>query len=119
MTVVKENARLELLRCFAFLQDFGEDKEHWPEWHPLFEGEWENKNEDIILALSECTALGHMENRALHAGDSLDRMMANIRGGRDWMVKITPAGYSWIKSHDVIGEAQQESVSPSRGSAET
>lgn len=111
---VNENARLELMRLAASLHEIAIGKEDWPEWFPLFEceadedGGWENDREDIILGMQEATKLGHLENRALHAGDRVDRVIAALRGGREWMVRLTASGYAWIKAHDAIGEAQQE-----------
>ena len=115
MTQVAENARLELLRLAALLEDtipWGRD--NYPSRWPLFEGKadggtWENSDDDIILALEEAVKLGHMEANALHASnDPVAKMHANLRGGREWMCRITPAGYDWIKAHDVVGEATQE-----------
>lgn len=117
MTRVNENARLEVMRLLAQLEDLGRDHEHWPEFTPLFEceadegGGWENDREDIILAVQEAVKLGHMEAHALHEStDRLNQIMANLRGGREWMVKLTPAGYAWIRAHDAIGEARHEAL---------
>ena len=123
-TTVVENARLELLRLAAMLEDMGRGCEHWPVWFPLFECEadggpgsgYKNDREDIIVALREAVALGQLESCALHeSADPLDRYIANLRGGREWMVRLTPAGYDWIRAHDAIGEAAQELAAAARG----
>lgn len=118
--LVVQNARLELLRLLALLDDTGREQQaaaaaegrpcYWPSHTPLFEGEWQNAREDIILAAREAAALGHVEWHALHASaDPTDKLIANLRGGREWMIRITPAGYAWIRAHDMLGEIAQES----------
>jgi len=115
MTHVKENARLELMRLLALLEDSRRGQDGWPEWTPLFEceadgeGGWENDREDIILAMQEATKLGHVESHALHGtGNPMNRVIANLRGGREWMVKLTPEGSAWIRARDALGEVLQD-----------
>jgi hypothetical protein len=106
-TIVVENARLELLRGLAAAEDHHqarindpaeEHPEFWPTHYPLFCGEWANAASDIILAAEESAKLGHIE---LHK--TTFPLMER-------MVRITPAGYAWIRAHDAIGEAAQEAA---------
>lgn len=113
-TAVVENARMELLRGLAQAEDSHEvryaesarrkaagerdDPDWWPTHYPLFCGVWQNEAADIRLAVRECERLGFVEA----ARSALDRAV----GGP--MVRITPAGYAWIRAHDALGEIAQE-----------
>lgn len=122
MTQVVENARLELLRALASFHDWLEGKrakdvaegkpDFWPTHTPLLEGEWQNDAADIILAYEECLKLDHVDGNPLHTdgNSAAARIVAAVRGGREWMVRITPAGYAWIRAHDLVGEVQQEAT---------
>lgn len=125
MTRIAENARLELLRRWALWRDMvPRMKELAPqvEWErpqPLGAGYlnperscgngkeddlYDNKWEDIVLAARECAAIGHLE---LHGRDRESLGWWDSQAG-NWCVKITDAGYDWIKAHDAIGESRHE-----------
>lgn len=98
-TVVVENARLELLRSMADTADVlrgcvarGEMSD-WDGWSPLFEDLAQNDADDIRLAARECAALGHIE--------------LSVDEG-EYAVRLTDAGYTWIRARDAKGEAAQE-----------
>lgn len=109
-TEVNERARIDLVRMLANYADFvrvkkardtmrGDDPNLWPEWCPLFEGKWRHDDADMITAVREATLLGHIESNALHASnDQVNRVVASLRGGQEWMLRITPLGYDWIVS---------------------
>ena len=102
MTVVNENARLELLRSMAETHDVlsamtERGELNWNGWTPLHEDFAENNEEDFRLAARECAALGLID---LHIDDE-----------GDYAVRLRPAGYDWIRAHDAIGEAMQERAS--------
>jgi hypothetical protein len=105
-TDVRENARLELLRCLAWSRDFNreeraKDPVNWSahDFVPLFCGDFQNTRADMLLAAREAAALGDIE---LVEGKDV---IALLEGP---MVQITDQGYDWIKARDVIGEAEQE-----------
>jgi hypothetical protein len=113
-TLICENARWELLRALASMEDFGTaekarivgvggNPDHWPDHAPLYVGQWANAMEDIALAAREAHALGEIE---MH-------QHGHPNGA---MVRITPLGYARSKAHAAIGEASQElSPLPPRG----
>lgn len=108
-TVVVENARLELLRMLALWREVSATKgPNWPRLVPLFEGEWGNSREDIILAAREANRLDQIEMHVCN--DPAGRIVAALHGGFEAMVGITDSGYDWIKARDAAGEAAQESV---------
>lgn len=105
-TTVVANARLELLIPLARVEDMTTIHQEaeaagvvsirtggpippgcWPTHVPLFVGEWCSSHEDIELAARECTLLGEIEynNTGHHPNGP--------------MVRITPKGYAWIRSH--------------------
>jgi hypothetical protein len=104
MTQVVENARLELLRCLAAVEEWvqraqAEDEAQTidirtglpnvpgatPTHVPLFVEDWGSGNEDILLAAKEAALLGDIEyNDAGHHPNGP-------------MVRITPQGYKKIR----------------------
>lgn len=120
MTAIRENARLELLRAYAAVRDFVQEAwrkdgaRYAPEWTPLFAGEWENVEEDVLLALKEAVALGQMEAEwATERSPQIVRTLQSVQGPP---CRITDAGYDFIRAHDAIGEASQEPL-PAGGHA--
>lgn len=92
-TVVIPNARLELLRAFAWCREtFNQPGD--PRHFPLDAGDWKNTPEDIWLAARECAAIGEIELAEVPVVGA--------------MVGITDKGYAAIRVHDAVGESAQE-----------
>lgn len=100
-----EGPRLSLLRNLAALRDWEARNpdmvdEHWPTHTPLFgAAEWSYDADAMKLAAREAAAIGHID------ATTLTGVPAAMFG---CMIRITDAGYDYIKAHDAIGEAEQE-----------
>lgn len=124
-TEINESARLDLLRALAQLEDAVQRENRdaaegvidlstkrpaiagcWPTHLPLFDCEWNHSPDDMELAMREAAKLGHVEFNALHTANSEPaRLIASLHGGREFMVRITPAGHAWITARSLGGAA--------------
>lgn len=102
-----EQCRLSLLRLLAELRDFavatGRDKNpDWPSHVPLFSATTQEErsypDEMCLRAAKEATAMGHIDGKMCHIGTHF----------ADFFMRITDAGYAYIKAHDLAGEVEQE-----------
>lgn len=114
-TEIVVNARLEVLRELARWRDTlmpllrkqgidpspeqPLDGHTWPR-----EDAWQNKWDDIVLAVRELSALGHISVTGMDSEPQ-----------EDWGLCITDAGYDWINAHDALGEAEQEAPPRTEG----
>lgn len=109
MPDVDERPRLTLLRSLASLRDYerkhGYDKdEYWPKFTPLFGATtWPYDADDMVLACRESEKLGHIEVKGLVG---TERVLFG------WMLRITDAGYDYIRARDLVGEVRQEALAP-------
>lgn len=102
---VHEGARLALLRCGAFMRDYADAKKlandpYWPTHFPLYAAgeEWGFEDDVMWLAAEEAVKLGQCEGNPTPPDYPL----------RDFILRITDAGYDFIKAHDMIGEVRQD-----------
>jgi hypothetical protein len=126
MTQIALNARLELLRRYAWVRDYirelnaklGAGEVRYDEDSPLHADPWQNADEDIQLAADEAVKVGQLEclgSRKLIARHPKTGVGLYAEGPGK-LYRITDAGYDWIRAHDALGEVAQEA--PEQGASD-
>src|SRR5687768_17397194 len=103
-----EAVRLNILRGLAAFRDFErklpESRDAaWPTHTPLLgvlaPEDREAPDDVLLLAARESVAMGWLDGNAVQTPF-----------GPDMMVRLTDAGYDYIRAHDMVGEVRHEAL---------
>ena len=117
-TIVNENARLEVLRRYAFVRDHVgalnatllDGEVRYDDDCPLFADPWQNAVDAVRLAADEAVKLGQLRcigKRKLIARHPQTGQEIWVEGSGN-IYSITDAGYAYIRARDLLGETAQE-----------